>query len=42
MTSDPYVRDMLHAYRAGISINAIARAVGLPWLEVRRIVREYA
>lgn len=39
---DPYVRDILAAYRAGISIYAIARAVSLPWLEVRRIVREYA
>lgn len=39
MTRDPYIADILHAYRCGISINAIARAVGLSWLEVRRIVR---
>jgi DNA-binding NarL/FixJ family response regulator len=36
--NDPYIRDMLHAYRCGISINAIARAVGLSWLTVKRIV----
>lgn len=39
MTRDPYIAAMLHAYRCGISINAIAKAVGLSWLEVRRIVQ---
>ena len=37
--NDPYVRDMIAAYRCGISIHAIAKACGLSWLEVRRIVR---
>ena len=38
MSNDPYIAAMLAAYRSGISINAIAKAVGLSWLEVRKIV----
>lgn len=36
--NDPYVREWITAYRQGISIHAIAKAVGLSWLAVKRIV----
>lgn len=39
VSNDKYIADILHAYRLGVSINAISKAVGLSWLEVRKIVK---
>lgn len=36
---DPIIAAMRAAYRCGMSINAIARAVGMGWRTVRGIVR---
>lgn len=38
MSRDPYIRDILAAHRAGVSIYAIAKAVGMGWRTVKGIV----
>ena len=38
MTNDPYIRDMIAAHRAGVSVYAIAKAVGMGWRTVSKIV----
>ena len=38
--NDPIVAAMRAAHRAGASISAIARAVGMGWKTVRKIIKE--